>query len=165
MPITAIWGNINIPSIEKRNDFGIELKTIEEKESERATVMAPESSKSKIVVKAVKKKKKTVEVAKTAQIGNVKGVEQWRPLCIKYFGSKANECLAIMKAESGGNTRAYSSTSDAGLMQIHIPIWGKFFGMSKEQFFNPEINMKCAKVIYDRSGSWKPWSTSRKLGL
>lgn len=93
------------------------------------------------------------------------GIEQWRGLCSKYFPEQVNNCLAIMNAESGGNPNAISSTQDYGLMQIHAPIWCGFFGVTSEQLQEPETNVRLARVIYDRAGSWRPWSTARKLGL
>jgi len=103
---------------------------------------------------------KRLEARSQRSVAYNSGVEQWRPLCEKYFGNQANNCLKAMKRESGGNPRAVSHTQDYGLLQIHYPIWGKFFGISKEQLFDPETNVKCAKVIYDRSG-WYAWVTMR----
>ena len=105
---------------------------------------------------------------------NTGGVEQWRPLCAKYFGAKVNECLAIMGAESGGVPTKVSKTNDHGLMQLNCSFvgskgaggWCTFFGVTKEEIKDPELNVKLARKVYDRSGgSWKQWTTSHKLGL
>ena len=95
------------------------------------------------------------------------GVEQWRPLVAKYFpANQVDNCLAVMRGESGGNHRAYSYTADAGLMQINTSTWCGFFGVTTEQLFDPETNIRLARVIWDRAGgSWRPWTVSRKLGL
>lgn len=102
---------------------------------------------------------------------NTTSVEQYRPLCEKYFKSDTKNCLLIMKYESGGNPTAYSRTHDAGLMQINVPTWSKFFGVTKEQLFDPETNVRLAAVIYDRAdgkvgngkGTFKAWTTYKLL--
>lgn len=107
-------------------------------------------------------------VVKTQPVASVSltGVDRWRSLCEKHFPGIADQCLAIMSKESGGNPTAYSPTNDAGLMQINVPTWGPFFGLTAEQLFDPETNMKCARVVYDRAGgSWRPWTVAASLGL
>ena len=91
------------------------------------------------------------------------GVEQWRPLCEKHFPTQTDNCLLVMKHESGGRPTVVSRTNDIGLMQINCATWCKWW--SKESLKNPETNMAAAKVIYDRAGSWYPWVAARKLGL
>jgi len=94
---------------------------------------------------------------------NLKGVERWRPLVKKHFpANQVNNALLTMKLESGGNPKAKSHTSDYGLFQINAPTWRKHFGVSTEQFYDPELNVKFARVIYNRAGSsWRPWVAVR----
>jgi len=87
------------------------------------------------------------------------GVEQYRPLVVKYFPpSEVETALAIMSKESGGNSQAVSATNDHGLFQLHAPLWTNFFGVTTEQLKDPETNVKLAAVVWSRS-SWKAWST------
>lgn len=155
--------------LEKRKQE-IEWKKIEIHQLQNdVDVIRQEIEKIKTDVEGVKQAKaqslasaqKTQQKASTQ--ATTQSVEQWRPLCAKYFPEQTQSCLTIMKYESGGNPMAYSKTSDAGLMQINTPTWNKFFGVTTDQLFDPETNMKCARVIYDRAGSWNPWTTSKYL--
>ena len=76
----------------------------------------------------------------------------------KYFGSEWQIAYEIAKLESNLNPKAVSRTNDIGLMQIHCPIWCKFFKVSPEDLKDPETNIRLAKVIRDRSG-WTAWTT------
>ena len=78
----------------------------------------------------------------------------------RVFGERANTALAVVKCESGFNIAAVSKTGDWGLFQINSRTWTKLFG---EEFkVNWKENIRVAKVIYDRSGSFNPWNASRK---
>lgn len=80
--------------------------------------------------------------------------------------------VEVAMKESGGNPRAHNgnaSTGDNsyGLWQINMigsmgPTRRKDFKISSnEQLFDPAINARAAKRIYDQAGgSWKPWSTA-----
>ena len=93
-------------------------------------------------------------------------VERWRYLVEKYFpANQVENALLVMQGESGGNPNAVSHTSDYGLFQINAPTWCKFFGVTREQLKDPELNVKLARVIYDRAGGWAPWVYARKIGL
>lgn len=89
------------------------------------------------------------------------GAEQWRPLCEKYFAGQVQNCLTMISRESGGNPRAISKTDDHGLAQIHCDLWCNFFKVSREDLKEPELNIRLARVIYDRAGSWRPWTSMR----
>lgn len=93
------------------------------------------------------------------------GVEQWRPLVEQYFpASQVDNALAIMSAESGGNTTALSSTQDRGLFQINQCHRAKVGG-NLDALYDPETNVKVAYLIWSSNGSWRPWTTARALGL
>lgn len=78
----------------------------------------------------------------------------------RVFGAGANTALAVLNCESGFNVAAVSRTKDYGLFQINSRTWTRLFG---EEFkVNWKENIRVAKVIYDRSGSWNPWASSRK---
>lgn len=105
-----------------------------------------------------------VEVMETPQqeypaiIGLIAPTED---LYIKYFGERADEAKRVAKCESGMNPNAHNlKTDDRGLMQINYSTWHKVFG--DVDYYDPETNIKLASEIYARSGSWNPWSSSRK---
>lgn len=84
-----------------------------------------------------------------------------------FIGRQAQTIAAIALAESGGETTAHNSKppdDSYGLTQINMigslgPDRRKRFGISKnEDLFDPVINLKAAKVIYDGSG-FNAWST------
>lgn len=106
-------------------------------------------------VKAVKREKKVKRIQYAGS-----GVERWRPLVAKYFGSATDEALAIMKCESGGNPNAvnYNSNSvDRGLMQVN-----SCHGAGST--FDPEGNIAYSYRLY-RSSGWRPWVCARKIGI
>ena len=109
--------------------------------------------------------KKQIEAKAQVRVASVKsikpGAEQWRPLCEKYFAGQVQNCLTMISRESGGNPRAVSKTDDHGLAQIHCDLWCNFFKVSREDLKEPELNIRLARVIYDRAGSWRPWTSMR----
>ena len=80
--------------------------------------------------------------------------------------------VEVAMKESGGNPRAHNGNANTGdnsygLWQINMigsmgPARRKDFKISSnEQLFDPAINARAAKRIYDQAGgSWKPWSTA-----
>jgi len=79
----------------------------------------------------------------------------------KYFGKLADEARLVATCESGMNPKAHNKkTDDRGIFQIHYPIWVKVFG--DVDYFDEETNIRLAKQIYDRSGNWSPWKSSKK---
>ena len=83
-------------------------------------------------------------------------VEQWRALVADHF-SDIEMALCVMRYESGGNPRAASPTDDHGLFQIHYPIWGPAFGVSRQDLYDPETNVRLARRIWESQG-WSAWS-------
>ena len=79
-----------------------------------------------------------------------------------YFGNKADEARLVANCESGMDAGAISKTEDYGIMQIHFPTWGKVFDVTREQLLDADLNVRLAKAIFDRSGSWQAWSNSKK---
>lgn len=166
--LIAYWGGrvIRLQSEVKKQKQTIEhYQGVEQKQKEELEILLKEKQKLENEKAELQKQvqAKSVRIASVKKVAD--SVEQYRPLCQKYFPEQVNNCLLVMKAESGGNARAYSRTHDAGLMQINVPTWSRFFGLTAEQLFDPETNIKCARVIYNRSGSWRPWVAARKLGL
>lgn len=89
------------------------------------------------------------------------GVEQWRALTAKYFGSEVDYALRIMQCESGGNSGALSHTGDRGLMQVNHVHAAKVGG-NLDLLYDPETNLRVAKQIRDGSG-WAAWSCNYKI--
>ena len=77
-----------------------------------------------------------------------------------YFGDKADEARLVANCESGMDAGAISKTQDFGIMQIHFPTWGKVFGVTREQLLDADLNVRLAKAIFDRSGTWEAWKSS-----
>ena len=98
-----------------------------------------------------------------AVIGLVKA--QNTDLYDKYFKELAPEARKISYCESGNNPRAISKTGDYGLMQVNYGVWGKEFSISKESLLDPDTNLRIAKQIYDRSGSFRAWYMSFKCHI
>lgn len=71
--------------------------------------------------------------------------------------------IAVFKCESGLDPFAVSKTGDVGVAQIHWPLWKdkvkEEFGYNIVDMFNVDKNLEVAKWIYDRSGSFEPWTT------
>ena len=84
----------------------------------------------------------------------------YKVLFQKYFGSEWQIAYKIAELESGLNPNAVSKTDDHGLMQIHCPLWCDFFGVSREELKNPELNIRLAKIIRDRS-DFNAWTSYR----
>lgn len=79
----------------------------------------------------------------------------------KYFGKLADEARLVASCESGMNPKAHNKkTDDRGMLQINYPTWHKVFG--DVDYFDEETNIRLAKQIYDSSGNWSPWKSSKK---
>lgn len=70
-------------------------------------------------------------------------------------------CVAIAKAESGGNTKAVNAantngTVDRGLWQINSVHDAKLPGQDR---FNPDVNAELMMQISSGGKNWQPWST------
>jgi hypothetical protein len=99
------------------------------------------------------------------------GVEQWRPLVAKYFpANQVENAMIILKNESGGDPYQISPTDDHGLMQLNCSFigskgaggWCTWFGVTREQLKDPELNVRLASEVWKRSG-WGKWTTSKYL--
>ncbi|MFH0925510.1 MAG: transglycosylase SLT domain-containing protein [bacterium] len=55
--------------------------------------------------------------------------------------------IAIIAVESGVNFNAVSKANAVGLMQVRPGIWAKQFGLERQSFFDPEINIKIGTFI------------------
>ena len=113
---------------------------------------------------------------RTPEAENVLSEREMRQLAAKYFpADQVDNALAVARVESGWSARAYrpehknpGGGADIGLMQINTKYHPKKIRAvgGVEALYNPEINMKVARQIYDEAGgSWRPWYGAQKLGL
>lgn len=76
------------------------------------------------------------------------------------WGSLSPQVEKLIMCESGGNLKAHNLQTDSrGLMQIHYPTWHKVFG--DVDYYDYDTNVKVAKQIFDRSGNWSAWKSSK----
>ena len=80
-----------------------------------------------------------------------------------------NMAVEVAMLESSGNPRALNSVPCYGLWQINMrgdmgTSRRKALGIaSNDRLFDPAVNAKAAKLIYDQAGkSWSPWTTARR---
>ena len=86
-------------------------------------------------------------------------VEQWRELVAAYFPPDlVSTALCVIRYESGGNPDAKNPRSTArGLFQILASLWAPHFGVSYQDLYNPELNVRLAYKIYLSQG-WGAWT-------
>ncbi len=85
------------------------------------------------------------------------GVERWRGLALEVGWSEAElpTLLRIIRAESGGNPRAFNASSRcSGLLQLH-PCW--WDGRWSFDPFDPRLNLAYGLKVKRLSG-WSAWS-------
>lgn len=78
------------------------------------------------------------------------------------WGELAKEARQIQWCESRNDPNATNGIH-IGLFQINYKIWGKEYGVTREQLFIPEINWQIARNIYSRTNSWGAWSCKKVL--
>lgn len=54
---------------------------------------------------------------------------------------------SIIVVESGGHSTAVSVAKAVGLMQIHVPTWGRVFDFTERNPFDPEVNIDLGTTI------------------
>ena len=87
-----------------------------------------------------------------------------KTLVAQTFGDQADNALKVMQCESQGDA------SRIGDKQLPKPSYGLF---QISRYFHPQYdadklldakyNIEIAKVIYDKAGSWKPWTCGRRI--
>jgi hypothetical protein len=94
----------------------------------------------------------------TSNLGG--GPEQWRALVAAYFpGHAVNRMLCLMRYESGGNPSARNPSSGAsGLLQV-MPFWADHYGVARQALFDPDTNLRIARLVWDEQGyrAWSPY--------
>lgn len=86
-------------------------------------------------------------------------VEYWRPLVAAYWpADTVDRALCLIDLESRGDPNADNPRSTArGLFQILGSLWAPYFGVSPDDLYNPEVNVRLARQIYDLQG-WSAWT-------
>ena len=74
----------------------------------------------------------------------------------------APQAKSIVWCESRGDRFATNGVH-IGLFQINYKIWGKEYGVTRDDLFDERINNLVAKRIYDRSGNWKMWDCQKAV--
>lgn len=89
------------------------------------------------------------------------GTAQWAGLVAAHFpAGEVDTALCIMGHESGGNPNADNPRSSArGLMQVLASLWAPYYGISYDALYDPDTNLRIARLIWDQSGwaAWSPW--------
>jgi len=86
------------------------------------------------------------------------GEAELEELIKEYFGEHSEDAFKVLDCENKTlNPRAVNynrnGTVDRGLFQLNSAYWGG------EENFDPETNVKKARMIFDRAGGkWTPWT-------
>lgn len=86
-------------------------------------------------------------------------VERWRPLVSIYFpDEEVDTAMCIIDHESKGNPDADNPTSSArGLFQVLGSLWAPHYGVARTDLYDPVVNTRIARDIWDNYGWWA-WS-------
>lgn len=80
-------------------------------------------------------------------------MEQWRPLVETHFGNLTDRALCLIRYESGGNPNATSNAGARGLLQV-MPFWADHFGIPRNALYDPDTNLRVARLVYGVQGWW-----------
>lgn len=89
------------------------------------------------------------------------GHEGWEPI-VEVYNWDVDRMMRIMWCESRGVPTASSHTDDHGLFQIHYPIWGPAFGVSRNDLYDPVLNVDIAYKVYAQQG-YGAWVCNRLI--
>lgn len=86
-------------------------------------------------------------------------VDRWRPLVALHFpDEEIDRALCIIGHESNGDPMADNPRSTArGLFQILGSLWAPHYGVSRADLYDPMLNARLARSIWDEYG-WHAWS-------
>lgn len=90
-------------------------------------------------------------------------VERWRPLVAMHFpAEEVDRALCIIDHESNGDPGADNPRSTArGLFQILGSLWAPHYGVTRADLYDPVINTRLARDIWDNYG-WGAWSPYKR---
>lgn len=96
-------------------------------------------------------------------------VERWRPLVAEHFEPEhVDTMMCIMGHESQGVATAKNPRSSArGLFQILASLWAPHFGVTYQDLYDPETNVRLARAIFDQQGygAWAPYGRGLCRGM
>jgi hypothetical protein len=77
----------------------------------------------------------------------------------RYFPEQYEKAVRVADCESNLDPNAVSPTNDHGLFQINYIHRSRVnsMGYSWSQIYDPYVNSKVARALYDESG-WRPWA-------
>lgn len=87
-------------------------------------------------------------------------VEQWRPLVEKHFGHLTPTAMCLIHHESRGNPNALSPAGARGLLQV-MPFWAHHYGIPPDQLYDPDTNLRTARLVYQAQG-WRAWNPYKR---
>jgi hypothetical protein len=73
------------------------------------------------------------------------------------WGDQKENAQSVAYCESRFDANAENGRY-IGLFQISYTLWGKYYGLTKEQLKDPVINSQTARKIWSRSDNWDMWS-------
>lgn len=90
-------------------------------------------------------------------------VVRWEPLVAEHFpDSQIDTALCIIRHESKGDPSADNPRSSArGLFQILGSLWRPHYNLSYGDLYDPEINTRTARLIWNDYGWWA-WSPYKR---
>lgn len=90
-------------------------------------------------------------------------VERWRPLVESEFpDSQVETAMCIIRHESNGDPDADNPRSSAsGLFQVLGSLWAPYYGVTRAQLYEPLVNIRIARDIWQRHGWWA-WSPYKR---
>ena len=100
-----------------------------------------------------------LEALALAEANTEDPVQRWRPLVAMEFPDREVEtALCVIGHESAGNPEADNPRSSAkGLFQVLGSLWASQYGVSQSDLYDPVINIRIAREIWDEQG-WSAWS-------
>lgn len=90
-------------------------------------------------------------------------VERWRPLVAAQFpAGEVDTAICIIRHESNGEPDADNPRSSArGLFQVLGSLWAPHYGISRSDLYDPIVNTRIARDIWENYGWWA-WSPYKR---
>lgn len=90
-------------------------------------------------------------------------VERWRPLVAAQFpATEVDTAICIIRHESNGEPDADNPRSSAaGLFQVLGSLWAPHYGISRSELYDPTVNTRIARDIWEDHGWWA-WSPYKR---
>ena len=76
------------------------------------------------------------------------------------WGNLAPKTRQIAMCESSMRPDADNGVA-VGIMQINFKVWGKYFGVTREQLKDLRTNLEISKKIYNLTGDFSAWECNK----